>query len=336
MQGRTSPWTLSNIRSLRSPLGFFGVTTSRPEQEPGPVPPWVSRPLTCSTLNEPPRQRPRGQVPVFDVSRPRRCEDNWTGGTGGVPRTARGQEAVPTATASGFAIARDGSPQRSLLQPRSCVQELALPLRGLRSVSELCGFCFKVLISHLHGRTPPPFPDSADPLFRAPLFVTWLKSGRGERADAREQELRGCIGCLEPVLFCSGLSEYALRSALQDKRFPPVRLDELPSLACRLSILYQFETCAHLYDWQVGLHGVLINFADVHGRQYSATYLPEVPREHGMTRDIALRELVAKAGYDGQCDQDLLSRIQVTRYRTHVESVPYVESLALAGDLSAT
>merc|ERR550525_1194092 len=123
---------------------------------------------------------------------------------------------------------------------------------------------------------------TADPSFKAPLFVTWLKRRRGERNDVGELELRGCIGCLEPIAFRPGLSEYALRSSLQDRRFPPVQLDEVPALTCKLSILYKFETCAHIYDWQVGIHGVLINFLDLHGRQYSAMYLPEVAREHGM------------------------------------------------------
>jgi len=172
----------------------------------------------------------------------------------------------------------------------------------------------------------PPFPQSADPLFKAPLFVTWLKRGCGENGKKWNQlELRGCIGCLDPIVLGPGLSDYVLRSSLQDRRFSPVRLEELPLLTCRLSILHQFEKCAHIFDWQVGLHGVLVNFADASERQYSATYLPEVAREHGMTHDVAIRELVAKAGYQGYCDEELFSQIEVTRYQTLVESVTYAE-----------
>merc|ERR1719373_1253220 len=104
---------------------------------------------------------------------------------------------------------------------------------------------------------------------------------KSKHSNAADLELRGCIVCLEPVVFTPGLSDYALRSSQHDKRFPPIQLEELPSLTCRLSILYQFEPCLHIYDWQVGLHGVLINFLDTHGRRYSATYLPEIPRDHG-------------------------------------------------------
>jgi len=135
------------------------------------------------------------------------------------------------------------------------------------------------------------------------------------------------------VIFSPGISEYALRSSLQDKRFAPIQLDELPLLTCKVSILYQFELCLHADDWQVGTHGIIINF-DAHGRRYSATYLPEIPQEHGMTRDVAIRELVAKSGYPGPCGEELLARMQVTRYQTLVESLNYWEYLCLSGSES--
>lgn len=211
-----------------------------------------------------------------------------------------------------------------------------LPTAG-EATADLCRYCFHVLNSHLRGQPPPPFPCSADPTYSTPIFVTWLKSRRDPRDPRGETsgspELRGCIGCLEPISLGPGLPEYALRSALQDRRFPPIRHEELPFLSCKLSILHRFERCADVMDWQVGVHGVLINFPDARGRQFSATYLPEVALEHRMTREIALRELVAKAGYQGPCDEELLSKMQVTRYQTVVEHVPYREYVgALGGD----
>mmetsp|Transcript_9622 Transcript_9622/g.17274 ORF Transcript_9622/g.17274 Transcript_9622/m.17274 type:complete len:242 (+) Transcript_9622:46-771(+) len=222
----------------------------------------------------------------------------------------RGQVAVQSAPdwSEGKDVSSDAVPGLSPVLP--------IP-RGL-SASELCCFCFEVLQAHLESMPLPRFP-SADP-FKAPLFVTWLK----QRAyGARDLELRGCIGCLEPIDLDTGLSEYAIRSSMKDRRFPPVKLDEVPSLTCRLSILHQFEPCAHAFDWQVGVHGVLLNFSDSRGRRFSATYLPEVAREHGMTREVAIRELVAKSGYPGPCDQGLIDCMEVTRYQTHVESVAY-------------
>jgi len=32
----------------------------------------------------------------------------------------------------------------------------------------------------------------------------------------------------------------------------------------------------------VGVHGIIINFKDKRGEEFSATYLPEVAAEHGM------------------------------------------------------
>jgi len=202
-----------------------------------------------------------------------------------------------------------------------------VPPKG-QATAELCFFCFQVLIANLQSRPLPPFPLSADPLFKAPLFVTWLKRRCGENGAKKDQlELRGCIGCLDPIVLVPGLSEYVLRSSTQDRRFSPVRLEELPFLTCRLSILHKFEKCANIFDWQVGLHGVLVSFADSSERQYSATYLPEVAREHGMTHDVAIKELVAKAGYQGVCDEEFFSQLEVTRYQTLVESVTYPEFL---------
>ncbi|CAK9004311.1 unnamed protein product [Durusdinium trenchii] len=199
---------------------------------------------------------------------------------------------------------------------------LTKPLPCGLSAAELCCFCFQVLRAHLESLPLPRFP--ADPGFKAPLFVTWLKPRQsGTNATSTSQlELRGCIGCLEPIHFHSGLTEYAIRSSMKDRRFPPVRLDEVPSLTCRISILHQFEPCAHAFDWQVGVHGVLLNFSDSQGRRFSATYLPEVAKEHGMTREVAIRELVAKSGYAGPC-QEILDFLEVTRYQTIVESVSY-------------
>lgn len=205
-----------------------------------------------------------------------------------------------------------------------------LPPKGA-ATCELCCFCFQVLLAHLHNQPPPSFPSTADPFFKAPLFVTWMKRRKGKHTGVGELELRGCIGCLEPIIFSPGLSEYALRSSLQDSRFPAITLEEVPSLTCKLSILFQFEPCLHAYDWQVGVHGVIINFLDSQGRRYSATYLPEIAREHGMTRDVAIRELVIKSGYPGLCDEELVARMQVTRYQSVVEGIAYWEYLCLSG-----
>lgn len=196
----------------------------------------------------------------------------------------------------------------------------ALPPKG-QVTAGLCCFCFEVLDTHLRQLPSPIFPAFADPSFQAPMFVTWMKS----RPNLPNLELRGCVGCLEPIALRPGLSDYAIRSSTQDRRFPPVAPDELPLLTCKLSILHKFEKCTHVYDWKIGVHGLVINFSDVRGWNYTATYLPEVAQEHNMSHETAIRELVNKSGYKNAVDQTLLDGIQVTRYQSVVDSVSHME-----------
>ena len=74
------------------------------------------------------------------------------------------------------------------------------------------------------------------------------------------------------------LGEYALISALEDDRFPPMTLKEVPQLSVGLSLLVNFTELQDPYDWEVGVHGVEIEFTEA-GREYSATFLPEVMTE---------------------------------------------------------
>ena len=132
-----------------------------------------------------------------------------------------------------------------------------------------------------------PLPESP-PL--TPLFVTWEKksgvsvvldlgSDSNNTDEDTQWNLRGCIGTLQPADLRVSLKQYALHSALQDRRFKPITLEELPTLRVGVSLLIQFEECEKgCYDWEVGRHGIIIEFANG-GRNYNATYLPEVSGE---------------------------------------------------------
>ena len=54
----------------------------------------------------------------------------------------------------------------------------------------------------------------------------------------------------------------------------------MPSLGVAVSLLTQFEDMAHPMDWEVGKHGIEIDFRHG-GRKYSGTFLPEVAEEQG-------------------------------------------------------
>jgi len=115
---------------------------------------------------------------------------------------------------------------------------------------EMLVFCFDVLHSHLYGQEHPKSPKFSNDLF--PLFVTW-KVGK-------EKKLRGCIGTFNSTSLQQGLREYAITSAFKDSRFEPIAADEFSRLHCSVSLLMDFEPADHYLDWEIGTHGIRIEF----------------------------------------------------------------------------
>ncbi|KAF7811503.1 hypothetical protein G2W53_032479 [Senna tora] len=157
---------------------------------------------------------------------------------------------------------------------------------------EMVVYCFDALVAHYNSEEAPP------PAFDAgqhPLFVTWKKELNGG-----EPRLRGCIGTLEAHCLINGLRDYALTSALRDRRFPPIQAKELPYLECTVSLLTDYEAANHYLDWEVGKHGIIIEFNDPdYNTRRSATYLPEVAANEGWQKIEAIDSLIRKAGYNG-------------------------------------
>ncbi|KAF9561369.1 AMME syndrome candidate protein 1 protein [Mortierella alpina] len=185
---------------------------------------------------------------------------------------------------------------------------------------EHCFYCFDTLVAHFNG-TPilkPTFDDS-----HYPLFVTWSTTEKNE-ADLI---LRGCIGNFGAMPLHSGLKEYALTSAFNDGRFPPIAKNELSSLVCGVSLLVDFEDGANYLDWEVGVHGIWIEFKDNNGRKKTATYLPEVAKEQGWTKQKAIDSLLRKGGYRGTITQDFLDAVILTRYQSKKAKASYQEYL---------
>ena len=48
-----------------------------------------------------------------------------------------------------------------------------------------------------------------------------------------------------------------------------------------MSILCHFEDAADYLDWEIGVHGIRIEFYTERGVKKTATYLPEVAQEQG-------------------------------------------------------
>jgi uncharacterized protein (TIGR00296 family) len=133
---------------------------------------------------------------------------------------------------------------------------MAAPGRGFRIIKpEMCYFCFDVLYCHLYNLQPPQVPSFCNENY--PLFVTW-KIGK-------DQKLRGCIGTFNEMELHQGLREYAVTSAMKDSRFSPVTREEFPSLHVSVSILCHFEDGADYNDWDLGTHGIRIEFHNERG-----------------------------------------------------------------------
>ncbi|XP_031557473.1 AMME syndrome candidate gene 1 protein-like [Actinia tenebrosa] len=183
---------------------------------------------------------------------------------------------------------------------------------------EMAFYCFDLLASHLYRLKEP-----ARPLFTNepfPVFVTW-KIGHDRR-------LRGCIGTFSMMPLHSGLKEYTLSSALRDGRFAPVTKDELPNLHCSVSVLTNFEEGVNFLDWEIGVHGLRIEFLNEKGHKRTATYLPEVAKEQGWTHTQTIDSLLRKGGYKGHISPEVHSSIKVTRYQSEKVTVSYSEFMA--------
>lgn len=75
--------------------------------------------------------------------------------------------------------------------------------------------------------------------------------------------------------------EVFIFSAIKDSRFSPITREELTKLHVSVSILRHFEDGADFKDWEVGVHGIRIEFYNEKGSKRTATYLPEVATEQG-------------------------------------------------------
>jgi uncharacterized protein (TIGR00296 family) len=168
-------------------------------------------------------------------------------------------------------------------------------------------FCFDVLTSHLHKTNPvlgkPTFTNSA-----FPLFVTWY--------IGREKNLRGCIGTFAPLNLHDGLREYAITSAFNDTRFNPISKEELSKLNCSVSLLTNFEPANAWDDWEIGKHGIRIEFLNEKGHKRSATYLPEIALEQEWDHRETIDSLLRKGGYKSSITEDIRNKLSVTRYQS--------------------
>ena len=205
----------------------------------------------------------------------------------------------------------------------------------------MCHFCFDTIIDVLQQRNRPPSsqiydsPEVVDVSVQCPIFVTWETFNSRASSSDRQWQLRGCIGTLSPKLLVTSISEYAILAAFKDRRFRPVGIQELSNMRVAVSLLVNYQVCNHVYDWEIGVHGILIKF-EVQGRHYNATYLPEVAKEQGWNHSETVTSLIQKAGYQRTVSSEMLPRIHCTRYESSKCRLTYDEyKMSKGGDPDA-
>ena len=116
----------------------------------------------------------------------------------------------------------------------------------------------------------------------------------------RGDELRGCIGQLYPDRELYKIVQHCvLSAALEDTRFVPVVIEELPDLSIEISVLTPFRRIRRIEGIEVGKHGLYI----VQGR-FRGLLLPQVATQYGWDRLTFLRQTCRKSGLPESAWQD--------------------------------
>ena len=107
-------------------------------------------------------------------------------------------------------------------------------------------------------------------------------------------------------------------------------MSELPELSCEISLLSNFEVIQDPLDWEIGTHGIEIEFkANMSdSEKFRGTFLPSVAPDQGWTSQTeTLEHLCRKAGYRGGFASVQNNFTNVRRYQsikfgmTHAEFV---------------
>lgn len=122
----------------------------------------------------------------------------------------------------------------------------------------------------------------------------------------QQQHLRGCIGYTsshDPLY--KTVMDCAIAAAMQDPRFSPLSLEELPRTHIEISVLSPFFKIQNVEEIEVGTHGLLIS-RDSH----RGLLLPQVATCHGFTREKFLDQTCLKAGLPSKAWKEPDTRIE--------------------------
>mmetsp|Transcript_25687 Transcript_25687/g.22800 ORF Transcript_25687/g.22800 Transcript_25687/m.22800 type:complete len:215 (+) Transcript_25687:21-665(+) len=190
---------------------------------------------------------------------------------------------------------------------------------------KICTYCFDNLREiHSKGEIlsyPKDLPDD-----KLPIFVTWQLNG----------VLRGCIGTFTSEVCSKIVPLYSYIAAFKDNRFSPIAPKEVSSLTCTVSFLTDFEDIDDPLDFEVGKHGMEVEFK-IDGKEYRSTYLPHVPYEQNWNQEFTLDKLIKKAGYkDGKFVDIKDSFVKATRYQSVKFKLSYEDYKQIKEDAGET
>lgn len=179
-------------------------------------------------------------------------------------------------------------------------QFLSSPIRGKMFTAEERSYLLraarKAIESETGVTTGPEIGNTPPALFgQHGVFVTIYKGNR----------LRGCIGYVEetgPLIDI--VREVAVKAAVEDPRFPPLKAEELSQTRLEISVLSTLEPIDDFEKIEIGRDGLII---EMEGRR--GLLLPQVAEEYGWERDEFLSNTAMKAGLPPNAWQDPSARI---------------------------
>lgn len=148
---------------------------------------------------------------------------------------------------------------------------------------KLLGFARFVINEYVHRGTTPEIKEKgrlSD--IKRGVFVTLHKG----------ENLRGCIGYIEPITSClEAVRDNAVSACARDPRFPPVQKEELNDLSIEISVLTPPEPIESWEDIKLGTHGIILEKG-----AHRSVFLPQVAPEQGWDLETTLMYLSLKAG----------------------------------------
>ncbi len=123
----------------------------------------------------------------------------------------------------------------------------------------------------------------------------------------RAEDLRGCIGLIEPEgpLYRT-VARCAVSAAVEDFRFDPVTAEELPEINIEISVLSALRIAENISEIKVGKHGLYM----VRGHR-RGLLLPQVATDYGWDRETFLTQTCHKAGLGGDAWRDPATTIYI-------------------------